>query len=179
MNREFFKIATARLSLFRPAPKPRALVRALAEATGISLLRLLAAERRIRALQSFAPLKDLLDDKELQDRERLRYRMGVRQRRSGEMTPLEQIASQLKLSIRTGRGKVDVVARIDIARRILPLRRKEECARIILFYSVRVGGKKQTYTQTLKLTGESIGGKQVKDKPRRWIAGIVPRTQHA
>jgi hypothetical protein len=180
MNREFFKIATARLSLFRPAPKPRALVRALADATGLSLLELMATERRMRTLQSFEPLRQLLDDKKLQERERLRYRMGIRRRRSGELTPLEQTASQMRLSIRTARGKVDVVARIEFARRILPASRKEESARIILLYAVRVGRKRQVYTQTLKLAGGSIAGRpEKKDQPRRWIAGILPRTQHA
>lgn len=179
MNREFFKIACTRLSLFRPAARTRALVRALSEATGIPLLQLMAAERRIRTLQSFAPLKDLLNDKDLQERYGFRYRIGVEQRRHGALSPFEQLASKMKLSIKTARGRVDIVARVEVAKRILPLFRRQQSARIILCYQVRCSGKKQVYTQALSLSGESVGGKPIKREAPRPIAGIPPRTQHA
>ncbi len=179
MNQQFFKIAVTRLSLFRASRRPRAILSALADATGIPVMRLLAAERRMRALGSLAPLKELLQDEELSERHGLRWQVGLNQKRKGEKTPHELVASVVRLRIRTALGKVDIMARVEVARTILPLRRRRQTARILMMYRISQGGEAKVYHQTLALTGESVAGVPVKDKPRRWFGGVVPRTQHA
>ncbi len=150
VNQELMSVAIHSLSLFRAPGSSAALIRAVAEVTGVPMLLLLRTERRVVQSLSLVPLKELLRNPAVPKAEGLQYKLKLKQLHAGKASAREHVATRMTMTIDTVRGRIKIDATLSLKKGLDGVQ-APQVARLSICYRVESSTINQAYKQELTI----------------------------